>query len=135
MPVGANVLWVRCENNTMGKIGIGELAIVFIIALLVIGPDKLPQAGKWLGKSVRSIKKFVSETTKELGEIDDLDQVQSDLNSVVRDLQDIQTDIEKAVNEEADKLTGGLTSTFEEFQKAIDEPIEAANSLFGKEEH
>ena len=40
----------------MGGIGFPELLIVCIIALLVFGPKKLPDAGKALGQAIRGFK-------------------------------------------------------------------------------
>jgi sec-independent protein translocase protein TatA len=37
-------------------IGAPELIVVLIIALLVLGPKKLPQAGQSLGKGMREFK-------------------------------------------------------------------------------
>jgi sec-independent protein translocase protein TatA len=42
-------------------IGPGELIIVLIIALLVIGPGKLPDVGAALGKSIREFRKASSD--------------------------------------------------------------------------
>jgi sec-independent protein translocase protein TatA len=48
------------------NIGPGELIIVLIIALIVVGPGKLPDVGSALGKSIREFRKAatdVKETT------------------------------------------------------------------------
>jgi sec-independent protein translocase protein TatA len=42
-------------------IGPGELIVVLIIALLVIGPGKLPEVGSALGKSIREFRKASSD--------------------------------------------------------------------------
>lgn len=39
----------------------GEILVVLVIALLVFGPNKLPQLGDALGKSIRNFKKAQSE--------------------------------------------------------------------------
>jgi sec-independent protein translocase protein TatA len=49
----------------MPSIGPMELIIVLIIALLVIGPKKLPDAGKSIGKGMREFKDAVT------GKVDD----------------------------------------------------------------
>lgn len=44
----------------MPSIGPMELIIVAIIALVVLGPKRLPDAGKSLGKSMREFKSAIS---------------------------------------------------------------------------
>ena len=39
------------------KIGITELILVAIVAFVVIGPDKLPEYARKLGKMLRELKK------------------------------------------------------------------------------
>ena len=41
----------------MGQLGFQELFVIFLIALLVFGPKKLPELGKSLGKGIREFKK------------------------------------------------------------------------------
>jgi sec-independent protein translocase protein TatA len=45
----------------MPSFGPGELIIVLIIALIVIGPGRLPDVGAALGKSIREFRKASSE--------------------------------------------------------------------------
>ena len=42
------------------NIGPGELIIVLIIALLVLGPKRLPEVGKSLGRGMREFKDSLS---------------------------------------------------------------------------
>jgi sec-independent protein translocase protein TatA len=42
------------------SIGPGELIIVLIIALIVLGPKRLPEAGKALGRGMREFKDSLS---------------------------------------------------------------------------
>jgi TatA/E family protein of Tat protein translocase len=44
-----------------GSIGVTELVIIFVIALIVFGPRKLPELGKSLGKSINEFKKASNE--------------------------------------------------------------------------
>jgi len=40
----------------MFGLGVPELMVVFVIALLVFGPKKLPDAGKAIGQAIRGFK-------------------------------------------------------------------------------
>ena len=62
----------------MNLFGIGplELFFIFIIAILVVGPDKLPKLGANIGKVVRDFRKASSVmkqeiTSQSMGEKDD----------------------------------------------------------------
>lgn len=49
--------------------GMPELVIILVLALVVIGPGKLPQIGQALGSSIRNFKKASlgeDETAKQL---------------------------------------------------------------------
>ena len=45
----------------MPNIGLPELAIILVIALLVIGPGKLPDVASALGKSIREFRKAATD--------------------------------------------------------------------------
>ncbi len=45
----------------MGSIGMPELIIILVIALIIFGPRKLPDLGSSLGKAIRDFKKAMNE--------------------------------------------------------------------------
>jgi sec-independent protein translocase protein TatA len=68
------------------NLGFPEIMIIFVIALLVFGPRKLPELGKSLGKSLAEFKKATNDLKKTWeeevkSEEEDLKEIQKDLNS------------------------------------------------------
>ncbi len=72
----------------MFDVGFWELTIIAIVALLVVGPEKLPElvrdAGKWLG----AIRRYVRNTKREIELELQLDS-QKDLSEKITDLDDL----------------------------------------------
>ena len=48
----------------MPNIGPGELILILVIALIIIGPGKLPDVGAALGKSIREFRKASTDITE-----------------------------------------------------------------------
>jgi sec-independent protein translocase protein TatA len=59
--------------NVFG-IGLPEMVLIFVLALLVFGPKKLPEIGKSLGKAIRGFqeasKEFETEFKREVEQLE-----------------------------------------------------------------
>lgn len=49
-----------------GKLGMGELILIFMIALVIFGPAKLPELGKSMGEAIRQFKNSSKEITDDI---------------------------------------------------------------------
>ena len=49
----------------MGNLGLAELLVIFIIALLVIGPKRLPEVARGLGEALRAFQDAVKGPPKD----------------------------------------------------------------------
>ncbi|WP_293351824.1 MULTISPECIES: twin-arginine translocase TatA/TatE family subunit [unclassified Microcoleus] len=49
----------------MFGLGLPELGIVAVVAILIFGPKKIPELGNALGKTLRSFKEGVGQTDDE----------------------------------------------------------------------
>ena len=51
-----------------GKLGIPELLIILVIALIIFGPSKIADIGKGLGEGIRNFKSGMREGEQQPGE-------------------------------------------------------------------
>ncbi len=82
------------------KIGAMELVVIFIVALLVIGPDKLPQYARKFGSALREFRKASSDVTREIRQsvIDPLEEAQKPLREAMEPLDDISKGLKGDLN-------------------------------------
>lgn len=49
----------------MGHIGIGEIAVLVLVVVVLFGPNKLPELGRSLGKALGEFKRGIKEGADE----------------------------------------------------------------------
>lgn len=87
-----------------GNIGLPELMIIMVLALLVFGPKKLPEIGRTIGKAVREFKRSTDEIKDKFEEqirVEEFKSLKDDLNGLKTDIREV--DITKDI---AKDLTG-----------------------------
>lgn len=87
-----------------GSIGPAELVLIFVIALLVFGPKKLPEIGRSVGKALREFKKTSDEIKGRIEE-----------EIEASEIKDIGKDIRAGVNE----LQSGVRSVQDDIKKEL----------------
>lgn len=74
----------------MFDIGFSEMVIIAVVALVVLGPERLPrvarQAGQWIGKLQRYVSDVKSDINRQM-ELDELRKLQSDVTSAAKSLE------------------------------------------------
>jgi Tat protein translocase TatB subunit len=66
----------------MFGIGMPELLVIAVIALLVVGPKKLPDIAKALGKGLSEFRKVTEEATDTIKETLKTDEIKKDINEI-----------------------------------------------------
>jgi len=74
----------------MFNIGMGELLFIVLLALVVVGPERLPKIMREFGRIVRQIRLVVNEFTSQFG--DELQTFQ-ELQQPIQELQQLANDI------------------------------------------
>jgi sec-independent protein translocase protein TatA len=72
----------------MGSLGMQEIIVIFVLALIVFGPRKLPELGKSLGKGLAEFKKASNELKQTWEEEVRLEKEKEAMSEVLKDTSD-----------------------------------------------
>jgi sec-independent protein translocase protein TatB len=89
--------------NIFSNIGITELIVILLLALLVVGPERLPEMARQLAKILRDVRKAYENLTSDLGpEIASIQQTTQELRESVESVRSIPQHVVQSVTEAAD---------------------------------
>ncbi len=94
--------------------GMTELIIILVIAVIVIGPKKLPDLAKSLGKGMSEFKKATQEIKESLN-------VEEEFKEVKEDLIDSVSGLNKPSDLEHDKSPDDETPKYDDFDEMLDD--------------
>jgi len=77
----------------MLNIGFSEVVIIFLVALIVLGPEKLPELGKFLGRLSLELKKSIAEIKKEL----ELEELEEEIEEAKKEIEEIKKESTKVI--------------------------------------
>ena len=103
----------------MGPFGFQEIIFIFIAALVIFGPKKLPEIGKTIGKGMREFKKATDDLKSNWE--DHLRDPESPVHDLKQTLNEVKSDLESHTHE----ISAGMQSHVD----AIKTEVEAATSL------
>jgi len=95
----------------MFGIGLPELMIIMVIALIIIGPNKLPDLARALGKGMAEFRKATQEIKESLDVDDDLKDIRKDFADTVSGLDRPLEDALKETGEEEGGPSGEPVSS------------------------
>jgi TatA/E family protein of Tat protein translocase len=93
-----------------GSIGGPELLLIFLIALLIFGPRKLPEVGKTIGKGLSQFKRAAFDFKRSL---------ESEVEEETKDLKEVKKDLKETGRE--------LKEPFREVARELDHQDEASS--------
>ncbi|MDP3297043.1 MAG: twin-arginine translocase TatA/TatE family subunit [Thermodesulfovibrionia bacterium] len=95
----------------MFDLGMQELIVIFIVALLVFGPKKLPELSKALGKGIRELKTALRGVKESIDEAE---------TSVSEEIKGVETSIADSINKEVQPETKSEEGKEEKTEKNKD---------------
>ena len=78
----------------MFDIGFSEIVVIAVVALVVIGPERLPKTARTLGHLFRRLQRYVSDVKADISREMELDE----LRKLQRDVQGAAREFEQSVN-------------------------------------
>lgn len=83
----------------MFDVGIQELIVIFIVALIVFGPKRLPELGKAIGKGIFELKKALESVKEQI----DIEESKVDQKPEGKDTESATEKIKSVKNESNDE--------------------------------
>jgi sec-independent protein translocase protein TatB len=105
----------------MFDIGFSELMVIALVALIVIGPERLPRVARTLGHLAGRLQRYVADVKADINREVELDELRK-----VRDsMQQAATSLESSFNAELRKTEGELNTALEGTPAAASEAAPA----------
>src|SRR5262249_37057967 len=98
----------------MFDIAFSEVVVIAVVALIVIGPERLPKVARTLGHMLGRLQRYVAEVKADINremELDELRKLKSQVQSAAHDF-------ERSVNEAARDVETGVRSVGAELNAA-----------------
>jgi sec-independent protein translocase protein TatB len=106
----------------MFDIAFSEIALIAVVALVVIGPERLPKVARTLGHLFGRLQRYVNDVKADISreiELDELRKLKSEVQSAA-------LDIERSVSQAASEVESGVRSVEAKFNEAETQAPSAA---------
>ncbi len=108
----------------MFDIGFSEIVVCAVVALLVIGPERMPEAvrtvGLWIGRLKRSLRETRSEIERQIG-VDDIRR-QLHNEEIMQSLENARRDMDNVIAQTQESLNSVSTAITHEYKSEPDLP-------------
>lgn len=115
----------------MFDLGFSELMLVMIVALIVVGPERLPglarKAGYWIGRFRRYVINVRSEIERELN-ADELRSMLSKQEDEIRELRDMLQDTREQIRSEVDDINQEVGAVGEQIRHGVGSDAAGGNT-------
>ncbi len=99
----------------MIDLGISKLALIGAVALIVIGPEKLPRVARTVGALLGKAQRYVADVKAEVNRSMELEELKKMKDSVENAARDVQTSVESGASD--------FEKSWSEATAGLDEPL------------
>ena len=107
----------------MFDIGFSELLVIGVVALIVIGPERLPRVARTIGHLMGRMQRYVADVKADINREIELDELRKMRDSMQSTASDIQNSVEKEMRDTEQTINAALASP------GNPEPAEASAAL------
>ena len=109
----------------MFDIGASEIFVIGVVALIVIGPERLPRVAKTLGHLFGRLQRYVSEVKSDINREIELDE----LRKLKATMQDAARSIEESVTSQVNYIDSEVKQAGAEVQKQVESVQQQVESV------
>ena len=106
----------------MFDIGISELGVIAVVALIVIGPERLPRVARLIGTMLGRAQRYVNDVKAEVNreiELEELRKLQTQMQDAARGIQQSVTSAGAEMQSAVHDAERGLQSSVDEVRKDV----------------
>jgi sec-independent protein translocase protein TatB len=103
----------------MFDIGFSEMIVIAVIALIVLGPEKLPRVARTAGHLLGRMQRYVNDVKADINREIELDE----LRKLQKEMQNTAQSIEQSVKGEINAVESEFKQIGDSAQKALSDPV------------
>jgi len=97
----------------MFDIGFSELLVIGLVALVVIGPEKLPRMARTIGHLAGRLQRYVADVKADINREVELDELRKMRDSMQQSASNLESTVQGELNKTADDLNKSVESVAE----------------------
>ena len=94
----------------MFDVSFSELLVIAVVALLVIGPEKLPKVARTVGAFTGRMQRYMAQIKEEVNREMRFDELQKLQQEIKQTVENTQNNIQQSIHQQVDEIKGAATS-------------------------
>ena len=108
----------------MFDIGFSELLVIGVVALIVIGPEKLPRVARTIGHLAGRLQRYVADVKADINREIELDELRKMRDSMQKAASEMESSVNSELSKTADELNKSLEAEKPKGPAAAEKPAE-----------
>lgn len=108
----------------MFDIGFSEMLVIGLVALIVIGPERLPKVARAIGHLIGRAQRYVTDVKSEINremELDELRKMQVEMQQAARK---VETEVQTTLSSAEHQFNADVTSSVQAIEQQVNSPVQ-----------